>query len=87
MNPLQWKREHQLALLSAAALGLIIGVTVGLHQVNPYGVRVAWKLWCTGSWGGCTYFRPGYWLAVAAWAAFGGAIGAALIFIRQLLRA
>ena len=77
MNPREWKREHQIALLCAVALGIIVGTVIGLNRVHAPG-------WCPVNWTKCS---AGYWLAVAAWAAFGGAIGAALIFIRQLLRA
>jgi len=90
MNPREWKREHQIALLIAVVLGLVIGTVVGLYQVDlrnlPYNWRtVSWKFWCEGDWD-CIYFHPLYWLAVAARAVLGGAVGAAIIFIRQLLR-
>jgi hypothetical protein len=35
MNPLHWKREHQAALICAAALGFLIGMMFGLFYLNP----------------------------------------------------
>lgn len=47
MNPLRWKREHQIAFLGAAAFGACIGIFGGVQQVEPsasaYWLRVA--LW------------------------------------------
>lgn len=74
MNPLWWKREHQIALAAAAALGLVIGLTWGLHHVHYRMFPDFWRSDGT------------YWLSVGAWGLFGGAIGAAFVYIRQLLR-
>jgi hypothetical protein len=35
MNPLRWKREHQIAFLVSALFGAGIGIFVGLRQVEP----------------------------------------------------
>ena len=35
MNPLHWKREHQIALLGAAVVGAAIGIFAGSRQVEP----------------------------------------------------
>jgi hypothetical protein len=35
MNPLHWKQEHQIAFLVAAVFGAIMGITIGLRQVEP----------------------------------------------------
>jgi hypothetical protein len=35
MNPLHWKREHQIALLGAAVVGAAIGIFAGTRQVEP----------------------------------------------------
>jgi hypothetical protein len=35
MNPLNWKREHQIAFLGAAAIGACIGVVAGARQLEP----------------------------------------------------
>jgi hypothetical protein len=35
MNPLHWKREHQIALLGAAVVGAAIGIFAGSRQIEP----------------------------------------------------
>ena len=35
MNPPHWKREHQIAFLVAVVFGAIMGITIGLLQVEP----------------------------------------------------
>jgi amino acid transporter len=35
MNPLHWKREHQIALLGAAVVGAAMGIFAGTRQVEP----------------------------------------------------
>jgi hypothetical protein len=35
MNPLRWKREHQIALLGAAVVGAAIGIFAGTRQIEP----------------------------------------------------
>jgi amino acid transporter len=35
MNPLRWKREHQIAFLGAAVFGACIGIFAGVRQVQP----------------------------------------------------
>jgi|HubBroStandDraft_1064217.scaffolds.fasta_scaffold100443_3 hypothetical protein len=94
MNPLDWKREHQLALLCAVALGCFFGAIVGFRVVGDVGYSTHWMLYCAfgtdyraGRWYNCTYLTPGYWLLIALLAALGGFICAILIYIWQLLRA
>jgi hypothetical protein len=72
INPLTWRREHQLALIVAAIIGVIIGLAVGYmyHRVQ-FATSSLW-FW---SW---SSFR---------WAAIGAIIGAAVIYIRQLVHA
>jgi hypothetical protein len=43
MNPLQWKREHQLALLIGAALGCMYGLVFGLEHVSQRGTEFVWR--------------------------------------------
>jgi amino acid transporter len=47
MNPIHWKREHQIALLGAAVVGAAIGIFGGSRQVelsaNQYWLWLA--LW------------------------------------------
>ena len=49
MNPLHWKREHQIAFLGAVAFGACVGIFAGIQQVepsaNPYWLSVG--LWGT----------------------------------------
>jgi hypothetical protein len=88
MNPLEWKREHQLALLCAIGLGLALGTSVGIWQVDTCCGRLRVHLWCQGPGDRfCTDFVPVYWLLVGLWGALGGFICALLVYIRQLLRA
>jgi hypothetical protein len=35
MNPLYWKREHQIAFLAATAVCAGIGILAGVRQVEP----------------------------------------------------
>jgi hypothetical protein len=35
MNPVRWKREHQIALLGAAVVGAATGIFAGTRQVEP----------------------------------------------------
>jgi len=41
MNPVRWKREHQIAFLVAIALGGTIGIVVGLQRAGP-SASVLW---------------------------------------------
>jgi hypothetical protein len=35
MNPLNWKREHQIALLCASGLGALFGFIFAIQHVSP----------------------------------------------------
>jgi hypothetical protein len=48
MNPLHWKREHQIAFLGAAVVGACIGIFAGTRQVEP-SANLYWLL--VGLWG------------------------------------
>lgn len=86
MNPLDWKRDHQIALVCALGLGAIVGMAVGLAWSNPY-TNFQWgALWCESGRNFCTYLLNGYWLRIIFWTALGATVGAALVYIRQLLR-
>lgn len=86
MNPLGWKREHQIALLLAIAVGIVAGVVVGyLVYASGRGADGASGF---GSWlkysfrfyrRSFEFQRPGIW-----WGLTGGSVGAALIYIRIL---
>jgi hypothetical protein len=48
MNPLYWKREHQIAFFLAVVLCAIIGIFAGVRRVE-YSTDLYW-LW-VGLWG------------------------------------
>jgi hypothetical protein len=74
MNPLDWKREHQIAFFCAAALGCLVGIIAGILMLNLSRFqRLDWV-------------PLEYWLLLALWAALGAIICAAVVYIRQLLR-
>jgi hypothetical protein len=85
MNPLLWKREHQIAFYCAIALGCIIGLFVGFHEAEFSTFRWG-RLYCESRSSSCLWLLNGYWLQMMGWTLLGGAIGAALVYIRQLLR-
>ena len=86
MNPLEWKREHRIALLCAFVLGCFGGLFVGLHEISSSG-HFRWvTLWCSAA-GQCTYLLNGYWLSVTWWSIIGGLAAVAIVYIGQLLRA
>jgi hypothetical protein len=87
MNPLTWKREHQIAFLCAIALGCLVGIIAGTLMIQPRG-RFEFGVLCSGGeYGPCGIYVPlGYLLLLALWAALGGLIGAVVVYIRQLLR-
>jgi hypothetical protein len=81
-----WKREHQIALACAIAIGLFFGFIAGLYVIEPYGYST-WRFGCSQYGTNCTYYiHPGYWLAVSFWGLVDGVIAAALVYISQLLR-
>lgn len=87
MNPLDWKREHQIALVGAFAIGAILGLLFALQMLDTYtGFRWG-ALWCARRGYDCFYLLNGYWLRATLSACLGGLIGAGIVYIRQLLRA
>jgi hypothetical protein len=85
LNPLRWKREHQIAFFCAAALGCLVGLIVGIQHVSP-GEYPSTILGGEPGAPNSIYLPLEYWMFLALWAALGGAIGAGVIYIRQLLR-
>jgi hypothetical protein len=83
MNPMKWKREHQLALVLASALGFLFGMMFGIYRVSPYGHSI--NLDPSGIC--CDHLVSIYWFLVSLWGIFGVGIAAAIVYIRQLLRA
>ncbi len=85
MNPLLWKREHQIALICAVAVGTLVGLTVGVSATPDY-VSFRWgRLWCDFSYS-CVYLLQGYWLLIGFWAALGAVVGGTPVYVWQLLR-
>src|ERR1700730_12178769 len=79
MNPfISWSREHQVALLIAALIGAALATVLG-YIVYAVG------------WGeGALPFESWIWRLLGGplwWALFGAVMGAASIFVRNLMRA
>jgi len=78
VNPLAWKREHQLALGLAGLIGIGLGIVLG------------YLVYATG-WGSDSV-SFGYWLNKPMWSGalwwglFGGVIGAVVIYMIRLMR-
>jgi hypothetical protein len=81
MNPLRWKREHQIALLGAAIIGAIVGFIFGIHEADPYG-----KIFKHFGYYGYTWVDT-YWIVVALWSLFGACMVSGAIYVFQLSRA
>lgn len=88
MNPLTWKREHQIALGLAVGVGITVGVIVGYMVYaagSGAGGASSFGYWFESSfrlkYRSFGFRRPGIW-----WGLTGGLIGAALIYIRLLSR-
>jgi hypothetical protein len=75
MNPLYWKREYQVALVVSFLIGGSIGVIIGYLMYAVYAAEHAMPLsgWLDAE-------------AIAGWGLFGGAIGAAALYVRHLMR-
>ena len=85
MNPLEWKREHQIALAGALAVGCLIGMIFGFF-VTPTYVSFRWgAIWCERTYY-CIYLLQGYWLLICFWTSLGGIVGASIIYMVQLMR-
>lgn len=82
-NLFHWRREHQVALLSAIALGAIIALILAIAMSDTFTRFRIGKVYCNYD---CWYLLSGYWLRIIGWSAFGGLVGGTLVYIRQLLR-
>jgi hypothetical protein len=78
MNPLTWSREHQIALLLTAVIAAALGTVLG-YIVYALG------------WGeGALPFQSWLWRLFQGpvwWALFGAVVGAAGVFVRNLMHA
>lgn len=78
MNPLEWKREHQIALGLAAIIGLGLGEIIGF-ALNGHGDRFV------------TWVEQSFWYHYSTfggfmWGILGALIGAAIVYVVQLMR-
>jgi hypothetical protein len=71
MNPLTWRREHQVALLLGIALGIVAGLVVGYFHHDIHIATL--QQWILG------------WSSIR-WAVLGALFGAGLIYVQRLLR-
>ena len=71
MNPLAWRREHQVALVLGAVLGAMIVLVLGfMYRGLNYATLSSELIW-SGS--------------TLRWALLGALIGGCLVYVRQLL--
>lgn len=87
VNPLTWKREHQIALVLAVVVGMVLGTIVGYVAYaagsDASGARRfgSWMWTCRAfNRYGCMY--DSFWNIW--WTITGGAVGAAVVYIRRL---
>ena len=88
MNPLDWRREHQVALLLGGVIGIALGLLIGYMYDTLWSMFVVTTTATAGNpnppralmaWlGSGSSFR---------WGAFGALVGGAMIYTRQLLHA
>jgi len=79
MNPLEWKREHQLGLLICTGIGFALGFAFGLHAVDKYGYQYSWA-------NSDLTANILYWCAVVILGILGAIVGAAIVYAVQLMR-
>lgn len=85
MNPLNWRREHQVALLLGCAIEIAIGLLIGYMYVG------LWTMYVATATAGRAPGPPRTimeWLDSESgfrWGAFGALIGGAAVYTRQLL--
>ena len=73
MNPLQWRSEHQVALLLGVVVGIALGFVAGyMHHDIRIDNTAAFS----------NYLTKG---SALRWGVFGALIGGTIIYIRQLL--
>jgi hypothetical protein len=71
MNPLTWRREHQVAFLLGTVLGIVAGFLIGFIHNDIHLSTL--QQWVAGGNG-------------IRWAVLGGLFGAGVIYVQQLLR-
>jgi hypothetical protein len=70
MNPLKWRREHQVALVLGALIGVAVGLAIGFIYNGVHYVTLF--PWLAGG-------------SALRWGVFGALVGGATIYMRQLL--
>jgi hypothetical protein len=83
MNPLDWKREHQVALAVAAAIGVVGGLMVA-YFMPRLGMSSSSPISYDGTIS-FLFFRP--YITVLGWAFLGAILGSAVVYVCQLLKA
>ena len=79
MNPLNWKREHQVALGNAAVIGAVLGILTGyLVYAIAQGTGGAISF---GRW-----LEYSIWAAALLWAIVGALIVGGSVYVRRLFR-
>jgi hypothetical protein len=91
LDPREWKKEHRIALIGAAALGAFICfVFAAIHTKAPYWSRGLGDIWWYDIPNGHFSFVPSgegvYLLGLSLWVVFGSLVGGSLVYITQLLR-
>jgi hypothetical protein len=81
MNPLRWKREHQIALLGAGIIGAVVGFIFGVRAADPYG-----RAFEHFGNNGMTWINT-YWIVVVAWSLLAACLGSGTVYVFQLSRA
>ena len=79
MNPLNWKREHQVALGIAAVIGAVLGILIG-YLVYAIA-RNADGAMSFGRW-----VEYSIWAAALSWAIVGALIVGGSVYVQRLLR-
>jgi prolipoprotein diacylglyceryltransferase len=73
MNPLQWRREHQVALLLGIVVGIALGFVTGyMHHDVHFENPGQFSSYLTGG-------------SAIRWGVLGALIGGTIIYMRQLL--
>jgi hypothetical protein len=84
LDPREWKKEHQVALVGAISLGCLIGLIFAANTVEFY------SNWWSNLGSDISEFyysrRIAEVVKMLFWTVFGGLFGGSLVYITQLLR-
>jgi len=86
MNPLDWRPEHQVALLLGVVIGIVIGLAGGFMYDGIHGALAPTV--GDASFHDKTAAGIMLWLGTGSalrWGVFGAFVGGAIIYTRQLL--